>query len=278
MEDKPGDRILFEGFKDISDAPTLEKCLDYCKNFKYTGFEAKGICYCGNQLKRTILVPDSDPCDTSTRLNVYTIESPEPFNGQCLKDTQGDRILNVWKQFLGTLTVEICLDYCKNFKYAGVSAKHYCFCGNELSETVLLPDSDCDWKCDGDLTQNCGGAQNTNVYAIAAPQKFNGQCMQDSELNKQGVAERVVGDAVKHFQGIMTIEMCLDFCKDYKYAAVEFAHECYCGNKINKMTLLPDSDCDTKCAGDQTQTCGSSSKLNLYTVDIQKPLRSSFKK
>ena len=270
LEDTPGDRIL-ESWKDIRYAPTVENCLDYCKNFKYSGLSANGYCFCGNQLKRTILVPDSDPCDTSSRLNVYTIQSPKSFTGQCLVDTPGDRILDIWKRFLGTLTVEICLDYCKNFKYAGVISKNYCFCGNELSQTVLLPDSDCVWKCDGDLTQNCGGINATNVYAIETPQKFNGQCLQDD------LADRVVDDVYHIFNDSLTVEVCFDFCKDYNYAAVENAKECWCGNKLSHMQLLHDNDCNMKCTGDQTQFCGGG-VLNLYTVPIQRPLRSGFKK
>ena len=274
LEDTQGDRIL-ESFKDLADAPTAENCVDYCKNFKYAGFAASNnYCFCGNELKRTKLLPDSDPCDgSSLTINVYTIESPKPFTGQCLKDAPGDRILNVYKQFLGTLTVEICLDYCKNFKYAGVTAKNYCFCGNELSQAILLPDSDCEYKCDGDLTQSCGsGLGYTNVYAIETPEKFNGQCLQDN------IADRVVDDVYHIFGDSLTVDLCFDFCKDYNYAAVENAKECWCGNKLSQMQLLHDNDCNMKCTGDQTQFCGGGGVLNLYTVPTQRPLRSGFKK
>ena len=273
LEDTQGDRIL-ESFKDLPNASTAGNCVDYCKNFKYAGFASShSYCFCGNQLKRTKLLPDSDTCDgSSQKINVYTIESPKPFTGQCLKDAKGDRILDVYKQFLGTLTVEICLDYCKNFKYAGVTAQNYCFCGNELSRAILLPDSDCEYKCDGDLTQSCGsGLGYTNVYSIETQQKFNGQCIEDLDHG------HVISEKIQNFINIMTIEMCLDFCHNFMYAGIRYGHECFCGNQISKLTLLADSDCDMQCAGDQTMMCGGLKKLNVYTVESLKPLRSGSK-
>ena len=65
----------------------------------------------------------------------------------------------------------------------------------------------------------------------------------------------------------MTIEWCLYFCKDYDYAGVQFGAECYCGNMLTRLTILSDGDCNMKWAGDETQSCGGDSKMNIYTID-----------
>ena len=293
LQDVQNDRILDGGSIRLIGTQKIEKCIDYCKNFKYVALITQSWCSCGNELKRTEPLPDSDcnnKCSgdysqacggTGHQVNVHTNEVPEKFNGQCLQDTQGDRIMDIWKQFPGTLTTEVCLDYCKNFKYAGTTGEHWCFCGNELKRTVLLPDSGCNVKCAGDQTQSCGsstgigGLRATNVYAIEPPQEFLGQCLQDGTNSDNS---RIIDSSgYKGSFGDLTIEKCIGLCKGYAYAAVQNTDECWCGNKLNKMTILPDSDCNMKCSGDQTQYCGGSYKLNLYSVGKQKSLSPVFK-
>ena len=202
---------------------------------------------------------------------VIFLNGEDHFTGKCLQDgASGDRILAHWKQFSGTLTPDICLDYCKYFKFAGLFWRDWCFCGNSLKRTEFRPTSDCNYKCDGDKTQTCGGDGNKiNVYSNENPVKFDGQCIQD-----QGAPNRVLS-AKKTSFNTMTIEWCLDFCKDYAYAGVQFSFECHCGDMLRTMTLLPDGDCNMKCSGDETQFCGGSLKLNIFTID--RKLRQAFK-
>ena len=209
---------------------------------------------------------------------VIFLNEEDHFNGKCLQDgASGDRILAYWKQFSGTLTPEICLDYCKYFKFAGLFWRNWCFCGNSLKRTEFHPTSDCNFQCDGDQTQTCGGDMRAtypqsgfrmNVYSNENPVQFDGQCIQDAH------DARVLSDKATSSVA-MTIEWCLDFCKDYEYAGVQFSNECYCGNVLLKMTLFPDGDCNMKCSGDGTQFCGGSGKMNIYT--IERKLRQAFK-
>ena len=76
-----------------------------------------------------------------TLLQVNFLNEDDHFTGKCLKDgPRGDRILGEnFKTFEGTLTSEICLDYCKNFKFAGLFYKTYCFCGNTLNQIEPSP-------------------------------------------------------------------------------------------------------------------------------------------
>jgi len=51
--------------------------------------------------------------------------------------------------------------------------------------------------------------------------------------------------------------------------AVEFGNQCFCGDFLNpaaKSTQVADSDCNMPCAGNSSQTCGGSDRMNLYTV------------
>jgi hypothetical protein len=65
----------------------------------------------------------------------------------------------------------------------------------------------------------------------------------------------------------MTVEYCIDYCKGYTYAGLEYAGECYCGN-----TLAADrapvagifGNCNMKCKGNADEFCGGSRALSLY--------------
>ena len=64
----------------------------------------------------------------------------------------------------------------------------------------------------------------------------------------------------------MTIEKCKYLCfmdHDYLYAGVQFAEHCFCGNK-RPITLVAQSQCKKPCAGDNSQICGGSWRMNIY--------------
>ena len=64
----------------------------------------------------------------------------------------------------------------------------------------------------------------------------------------------------------MTIEKCQKFCfeKNYLYAGVQYAGECFCGNTINPKILKPTTDCNKVCTGDSSQICGGTWRMNIY--------------
>lgn len=66
-----------------------------------------------------------------------------------------------------------------------------------------------------------------------------------------------------------TPALCATACRrnGYRYAGVEYGNECYCSNFLQNPGLnggSANSGCTTACAGDQTQTCGGSSRLYIY--------------
>lgn len=65
----------------------------------------------------------------------------------------------------------------------------------------------------------------------------------------------------------MTLDSCEAFCsgKGTTYFGVEYARECYCGNKFEAGSVnAPASDCNMLCSGDQLQYCGSGNRLSVY--------------
>ena len=80
--------------------------------------------------------------------------------------------------------------------------------------------------------------------------------------NKDGI--RVLPH--KRYSNKNSIAFCKNACfkEGYKYSGVEYANECFCGNKMPKTIAPKQSDCNMKCSGDKSQKCGGGNRLNLY--------------
>ncbi|KAH0545374.1 hypothetical protein FGG08_000515 [Glutinoglossum americanum] len=64
----------------------------------------------------------------------------------------------------------------------------------------------------------------------------------------------------------MTIELCLSFAWNYKFAGVEYGRECWYGNTLNAgASVAPSqSSCNMACKGNTSEFCGAGSLLTLY--------------
>ncbi|KAH6870211.1 carbohydrate-binding WSC [Alternaria rosae] len=67
----------------------------------------------------------------------------------------------------------------------------------------------------------------------------------------------------------MTIEACGTICREYKYFGISAGSWCYCGDTFRgKATAADPNTCTSRCAGNQTQTCGSPWRMSLFTTSI----------
>ena len=72
-----------------------------------------------------------------------------------------------------------------------------------------------------------------------------------------GIEARTLHGA-SQINGNMTVELCAAYCSGYYYFGVEYANECYCGNKLRQGTTLDNvGGCNTACQGDGTEYCVS---------------------
>ncbi|GJE90201.1 WSC domain-containing protein [Phanerochaete sordida] len=58
---------------------------------------------------------------------------------------------------------------------------------------------------------------------------------------------------------------------DYAYAGVEYGDECYCGTGLVDENVRPTADvseCDVPCAGDYTESCGGSWRIQIYRFTL----------
>ncbi|KAH9026083.1 WSC domain-containing protein [Lactarius pseudohatsudake] len=75
----------------------------------------------------------------------------------------------------------------------------------------------------------------------------------------------------------MTTLNCVVFCssRHYVYAGVENGEDCCCGNDKPKSVEIVSSDnCNVKCTGDSSESCGGSSHFDLYWSNVGEENRS----
>ena len=93
--------------------------------------------------------------------------SEKYFSGECYLDNSS-RLLPHRTDYADN-TPQKCISECrkKGFIYAGVEYGVNCFCGNQMPpDSALLEASECDYRCDGDHSQICGGRNwEMNVYS-----------------------------------------------------------------------------------------------------------------
>ena len=73
----------------------------------------------------------------------------------------------------------------------------------------------------------------------------------------------------------MTGGACVDLCrtKGFRYAATQYGQHCFCGNEFGKYGKA--SNCDMKCGGSATETCGGNSANSVYAVSGAVPAGTS---
>lgn len=64
----------------------------------------------------------------------------------------------------------------------------------------------------------------------------------------------------------MTTERCVSLCrgKGFQYAGTQYSTWCFCGNSYGRSG--PADNCNMKCSGNKSQTCGGSWANSVYSV------------
>jgi hypothetical protein len=71
---------------------------------------------------------------------------------------------------IGKVTSTGCIEYCgkAGFRFAGTEYAGQCFCGNKMEGSSKIAADKCDMKCEGDVSQICGGSSALSVYETAS--------------------------------------------------------------------------------------------------------------
>lgn len=76
--------------------------------------------------------------------------------------------------------------------------------------------------------------------------------------------------AAKYIKNMRDLSLgkCKSICKGYKYLGLQYAQECWCGNKMNTVSFhrVPDNECNMPCSGEKKRMCGGGCRNSVYFV------------
>ena len=197
-----------------------------------------------------------------------TRRSEDPFTRQaCFVSAHNEqRLLTENASSSESMTVEACAAFCSSYHFFGLEYGRECYCGNSYPEAaVSVADSECSFSCSGDSTQTCGAGNRIEIYrnnnwtsrtpaALEVP--YLG-CYKDE-------GSRVLPNNLLAADD-MTAEKCAQHCSSYAFFGVEYGRECWCSNRAPELSLAaPEADCSFPCAGNNTQICGASGRINVW--------------
>lgn len=102
-----------------------------------------------------------------------------------------------------------------------------------------------------------------------------------SHIQREATNGRALGAAGYTSGTAMTEASCMTYCstdgRNYAYAGIEYASECYCGNTLDSTaSAAPETDCNMGCSGNTAQACGAGFRLTVFrNPNVKPPVSSS---
>ncbi|KZW01612.1 hypothetical protein EXIGLDRAFT_744959 [Exidia glandulosa HHB12029] len=194
--------------------------------------------------------------------------------------------LSIQHNLLLRNTPNTCLQRCalSGFGYALLTNGNECWCS--ASEPVINEKYswNCNKRCSGDRSQNCGGRFHSTVYAhhylaiypsLASTLGNNApvewpivhECLKDTSLGKGILQEPILVSDMN----LNTPHMCVALCgsKQMPVAGVEDSGKCLCSKGLLPEVSMdsfkkPNSQCNMACTGNSKMRCGGEKRLTLF--------------
>ncbi|KAK4180190.1 WSC domain-containing protein [Triangularia setosa] len=185
----------------------------------------------------------------------------------CYTDSRDDRTLTGKAHYDESMSLKKCAAACTDYQWFGATFGSQCFCGTSLLNAAeKRPESECGMNCGGSKCQKCGDANRINVYwtgkeTTATEPPLVGTFEYQSCWTDDKNARSLRGG--KHQRSDLTVEVCAEICKDFRYFGLESSSECLCGNELGGEAA-PEEQCSQLCPGNPEQWCGGSERINVY--------------
>ncbi|EMT63145.1 WSC domain-containing protein 2 [Fusarium odoratissimum] len=262
--------------------PTVANCVQACsnENFVYAGVEYGGECYCGNSFSDgSVPAPitdcgmtcngnSSEYCGGPSRLNVYelnavyssslptsmgafvasavaTSRSTSVASSSTTSSTTSSSILTTWSTSSTTSRASSTTTTSSSTSTTSSSTT-----SRASSTTTSITSTT--------STTIKPTATGPSISDTVGTWAFQG-CWTEGFLIRALNSKATASDD-------MTLENCANFCSGFTYFGTENSRECYCGNQLNfgSIQALNQKDCSATCAGDKTDYCGGTLRLQLY--------------
>ncbi|PAA60591.1 hypothetical protein BOX15_Mlig004080g1, partial [Macrostomum lignano] len=262
-------------------------CWRYCKNrgYKYFGLQFGNHCTCGNTYGRYGKAKSSTcssvckgdrrrKCGGAWRNEIFTTglrsrryKTPGMLHLGCFVDAKARDLPKLAGK--GRMTVGKCYNLCRKLKYRffGVQYASQCWCGNHYGRYGLRDKNECRMQCSGDKTTYCGAGWRNDIFTtgLSARPKDSAYlgCFIDNAARD---LPKVVNAGVK-----ANSHYCIKLCKraGYKYAGLQYASYCTCGNSYGSLGRVSNKQCKMTCKGDRREKCGGPWRNSVYSTGLK---------
>lgn len=171
----------------------------------------------------------------------------------------------------GNMTQASCVAFCEDnsYPYAGVEYGQECYCGLAIGPgSVSRNNTECDFPCPGNVTEACGSNNRLSVFYSGRANSTQTNAGPNGTSRIGCLTDNVYARALSVLQASsdsMTVAQCTSACKASKHstAGLEYGQECWCGDTLDNNATLTDEGCDMRCAGNSSEFCGGSGRLDL---------------
>ncbi|ENH67518.1 WSC domain-containing protein 2 [Fusarium oxysporum f. sp. cubense race 1] len=262
--------------------PTVANCVQACsnENFVYAGVEYGGECYCGNSFSDgSVPAPitdcgmtcngnSSEYCGGPSRLNVYELNAvyssslPTSMGAFVASAVTTSRSTSVASSSTTSSTTSSSISTTSSTSSTASRVSST----TTTSSSTSITSSSTTSRASSTTTSTTSTTSTTIKPTATGPSisdtvgtwAFQG-CWTEGFLIRALNSKATASDD-------MTLESCASFCSGFTYFGTENSRECYCGNQLNfgSIQALNQKDCSATCAGDKTDYCGGTLRLQLY--------------
>lgn len=295
-----GGSVVTNGYTYYDNSVTGTSCMNTCLKAGYkfaaTGFaNGRWDCRCGDGILSTASTypgmcttpcpgDSSQMCGSTDVHSVYyatngttanyTMGQTTPGYGGCYspKGTNSLSTRITYQYTDNNLTPDSCLQVCANMNatWAGTTAGRTCMCGTDmtLGTGVYVADSYCAQPCGGNANVTCGATSYWSLYKMSATGVV-AQTNPNQPPGRKGCYQDNTGAGLTGYSWVnnaMTVDQCNYGCAElgYSLSGLIFGNRCRCGNTWTGGQIYPDSNCNSPCTGNSSETCGGNYKTEMY--------------
>ncbi|XP_062575214.1 sialate:O-sulfotransferase 2-like [Saccostrea cucullata] len=166
--------------------------------------------------------------------------------------------------FAETISSDQCNRSCYDVGDEG--AIKFLECGGPNAYTLYTLEAEKVKRGGSCLAVSCGGSVQEFSYSSNCSESYFGACVYKEYLGCfQDQQNRTLSGISRRGDFTLTVGSCRKFCTDYQFYGVEFGGDCFCGNFFTSFIKKPERECNIKCSGNESQSCGGADRINIYS-------------
>jgi len=188
----------------------------------------------------------------------------------CYADNASNRALKSYTYTAAQMTNANCKLSCaaQGYTLAATANGNQCFCGNSIQGgyNTYVTSAQCSTPCGGNTASQCGGPGNRiSMFNATVPNASSNSTNTTVSSARGCYTDTNVLATGGYTSGYMTVDQCVYYCKGLgtTYAGLVQGNICRCGNS-SPVAITQMSACDTPCVSNSSQTCGGTSRIQVW--------------